>query len=250
MMTTGAMGQEVERAVEEIVRDLVRVKRSAGALFVNLPTLYPDGSHVTVRIDQSADGIRVSDAGFAYHEVEDIVGNARGFRRTANRIAAASGVEVGARAIYVDADIGTLERAIADVSEVSWRIVHTFFERAFEEDEAQLSDELRLRLDAVFGESRVEKSAVLIGASTTEWPVSALVTVEGVRAAFQAVSDNANSINRASTAFRDLAVVEGAPKLIAFVRTKAALGPRLSLLAPGKVIEEAQSDDVFLRAAA
>jgi hypothetical protein len=249
MMAAGAMSDDVERAIERVVRELVRVKRSAGALYVNLPTLYPDGSHVTVRLDQSAAGVRVSDAGFAYREVEDL-GSARSFRRTANRIAEAGNVEIGERAIYADATIETLERAIYDVAEASWRIVNVFFERAFEEDEAQLSSELKARLDKVFGEKNVEPGGVLVGFSTTSWPVSALVTVDGHRAAFQAVTDNANSINRASTAFRDISALDPGPKLVAFVRSKAALGPRLSLLAPGRVIEETQPDKYFLRAAA
>jgi|SRR5215213_1155931 len=249
MIGSSAISVEVEQATEKVARELVRARRAHGALFINLPLLYPDGSHVTVRIDQGATGVRVSDSGFAYREVEDI-GSARAFRRVANKIADATGVTVGERAIYTDGDMETLERCICDVASASWRVVESFWERAFEEDEEELSDELNARLRTIFGEKNVEEGGKLTGASTTVWPVSALVTVEGAPAAFQAVSDNANSINRASTAFRDLSTLERPPKLVAFVRSKAALGPRLGLLAPGKVIEETQPNELIKKAAA
>jgi hypothetical protein len=248
MISGGSISTEVGQAAEKVARDLVRFKHTNGALYVNLPVLYPDGSHVTVRIDQSASGVRVSDAGFAYREVEDI-GSARGFRRVANKIAEAAGVSVGERAIYTDGDLETLERCIYDVAAASWRVVDAFWERAFEEDELELTDELNARLRTIFGD-KVEEGANVLGASTTMWTVSALVTVDGLPAVFQAVSEHANSINRASTAFRDLSTLEHAPKLVAFVRSKAALGPRLGLLAPGRVVEEAQPNEYFLRAAA
>jgi hypothetical protein len=65
------------------------------------------------------------------------------------------------------------------------------------------------------------------------------------------VSENANSINRASTAFRDLSGLGNrAPKLIAYVRSKQALGSKLSLLSPARIVEETQTNDVLVKAAA
>jgi len=67
---------------------------------------------------------------------------------------------------------------------------------------------------------------------------------------FQAVSPYANSIYKASTAFRDLGALDHPPKLIAVVRDKLALGNKLALLAPGRVIEQQQGDDLFQKVAA
>ncbi|WP_315767564.1 hypothetical protein [Bradyrhizobium sp. SZCCHNR2012] len=239
-----------DRTVEEAARELVRAERINGAVYINLPMLYPDGSFVTVRVDKGAYGFRVSDAGFAYREVEDIAG-ARSFRRIANRVAEANDVVVGERILYVGTGIENLERAICDVAATAWTIVHSVAEKAFDEDELGLSDELSTRLKRVFGDERVEDGVELVGASTTSWPVTALVKTDGAQVVFQAVSENANSINRASTAFRDLSTLgHRAPKLVAYVRSKKALGSKLALLTPARIVEEAQPNEFLERAAA
>lgn len=249
MSSAAFISPDAERVIDDTVKDLVRSRRVRGAIFVNLPLIYADGSFVTVRIDQGGGGFRVSDAGFAFREADDI-GMSRSFRRTANRIATPRGVEVGDAFIFRDARAQELERAICDVAEVSWRVVDALSERAFEEEDVGLSDELNSRLRAIFGEEKVETGVDLIGASTTPWTMTALVTVDGSQAVFQAVSDNANSINRASTAFRDLSTLAKPPRLIAFVRSKESLGSRISLLVPGRVVEEMQGNEFLARAAA
>ena len=68
---------------------------------------------------------------------------------------------------------------------------------------------------------------------------------------FHAVSNHPNAVFKTSTAFHDLANLDNAPKLVAVVRDKAALGSRLALLAQaGRVIEGEQPDEVYLRAVA
>lgn len=244
-----AISADAQEAVEAAVRDLVRTRRTNGALYVNLPMLYPDGSFVTVRIDHSAAGVRVSDAGFAYREADD-VGAARSFKRTAKGFIDETSVQIGDRLLFSDASIDTLERAICEVAEVSWRVANVISARALEEEDVQLSDELATRLKAIFGDENVEAGAEVVGNSTTVWPVTALVKKDGSPIVFQAVSDHANSINRASTAFRDFSTLDRPPRLVAFVRSKAALGSKLALLAPSRIVEEAQGNDNLARAAA
>jgi hypothetical protein len=235
--------------VEKAVAGLVRAERIRETFFVNLPMVYPDGSFVTVRIDPVTAGARVSDAGFAFREVEDIGAN-RSFKRTANRIADKFCVEVSEKAIFTTARYEELERAICDVAAVSWRVVSEIYEKQADEVEAELADELSIRLKSVFGADKVFEGDKLLGASTTEWPVSATVIVGGHRAAFQAVIDHPNSIYRTSTAFKDIASLGKDIRLIAFVKSKAAIGPKLQLLSPGRVVEEGQSNDLLEKAAA
>jgi len=250
MIAAGSISHEIQGAVESAVRDLVHVTRVGEAYYVNLPMLYPDGSFVTVRIDRmTGTGIRVSDAGFAYREVDDLDAS-RSFKRTANKVAETTGVDVGERVISVEANIETIERAIFDVAGTSWRVANVISERIFEEDDVVLSAELSTRLKAVFGSDKVCEGEKIVGASTVEWPVSAIVLLEEHKAVFQAVNDQANSIYRASTAFRDISSVTKQIRLIAFVRSKAILGPRLALLAPARVVEEGQSDESLRKAAA
>lgn len=71
------------------------------------------------------------------------------------------------------------------------------------------------------------------------------------KAVFQAVSEYPASIYRTNPAFHDLAALDDPPSLIAIVRDKAALGSRFALLAQtAHVIEQDQSDEIFLRSAA
>jgi hypothetical protein len=238
----------LENLVLAAVNDLVHLQRVDGAFFVNLPMVTPDGSFVTVRVEQAPGGVRVSDNGFAYREAED-VGMHRSFTRAANRLAAENGVEVRNRAICIEVALPQIHRAICDVAEVSWKVMDHVCRRAFDDDEEDLAGDLTDRLKSIFGE-KVSPSEHIVGTSTTEWQVSALVRFPDHFAVFQAVSKQPNSVYRASTAFRDLAGLEQPPRLIAFVRDKEEIGKRLSLLAPGKVIETSQPSELLYKAAA
>jgi hypothetical protein len=78
-----------------------------------------------------------------------------------------------------------------------------------------------------------------------------LLHTESGLAVFQAVGNHANSIYRASTAFHDLSELPNPPIRIAVVKDKAALGAKLNMLAQaGRVIEDEQPDDVYVRAVA
>ncbi len=72
-MTRGPISADtVAEAVQSTARDLVRAQQIGESWYINLPILYPDGSYITVRVDQTPGGIRVSDDGFAFCEAEDL----------------------------------------------------------------------------------------------------------------------------------------------------------------------------------
>lgn len=241
---------DVARTVESVARELVRVQRVNGSSFVNLPLLYPDGSSVTVRIDQVSDGLRVSDNGFAYREAEDV--NAlRSFGQNRKAIADEFGVEIGGKAIYVDTGVDGLFEAVCDVAAASWQIAARVFSRIADENEEELEQELSERLRKIFGETQVEENKELAGASSVSWPVSAVVSLADHKTVFQAVGEHSNSINRSATAFRDISLLPKAPRLVAVVRDKKALGARASLLtqASARIIERANPDDRWRAAA-
>lgn len=248
MKFDSVISEDVERIVRSTAHDLVRLERINGAFFLNLPLLYPDGSFVTVRIDQMPQGIRVSDAGFAYREAEDVDAG-RSFKRTANKVAEVTGVSVGAKTLSLEVPIYDLHRAILDVAETSWRVADHICQKVFDEDEDELSEALSERLIGLFGAPNVSHVPIT-GASNNEWLVSATVAYQGHKVIFQAVGEHANSVYKASTAFRDIANLAHPPRLVAVVKSKEAMGPKLSLLAPARVVEEAQPDDLFRKAAA
>lgn len=241
---------DVRTAIEMTVNGLVRSTKIGLSYYVNLPMIYPDGSFVTVRIDRSPRGaIRVSDAGFAFREADEM-GYARSFTRTANAIAETVGVKVEDKTIVSEATILSLDRAICDVAETSWRVAAAFGDKFDEEEDFALMDELSARLKLVFGQDHVSDRPDIVGSSTVVWQVTAVVSLNEHRTVFQAVANHANSLYRTSTAFKDIAATEYPPRLVAVVRNKSAFGAKISLLSPGRVIEETQPDDLYRRAAA
>lgn len=240
----------VAEAAEAAVRELVSVRAWGDSTYINLPLVYPDGSHVTVKLDAVKDGIRISDNGFAYRLLEG-VGAHRAFGRAAHKAATQEDLSVDRRSIFVDVPEEAIARAICDVATASWVTVHRVFTRLAEEDVAELEEQLRARLAVIFPGKLAEGREVR-GSSTTDWHVSAIVNSEHGPVVFQAVSAHPNSIHRASASFLDLAGLDTPPSLVAVVPSKADLGPRLSLLsqAGGRVIETDQSEDAYRRAAA
>ncbi len=245
------MTQEVvERTVESVARDLVRVQRVNGSSFINLPLLYPDGSSVTVRVDPVEGGLRVSDNGFAYREA-DAADASRSFAQSKKSVAEEFGVQFGQRAIFTDTSTDGLFEAVCDVAAASWQIAAKVYSRLPDEADTELEEELGIRLKALFGDKQVEENKEVHGASSVPWPVSALVSFNDHKTIFQAVGEHPNSINRSATAFRDLSLLPKPPRIVAVVRDLKSLGPRASLLtqASARVVERVQSDERWRAAA-
>lgn len=237
--------------INDAVRELVTIREWGDTVFLNLPFFFPSGTAATVKICKSPRGFLVSDNGFAFRELEAI-GSERSFGRIAATFSERAEIEKNRRVVFVEATPDDLARAISDVASVSWQIVEKVYADREEEDDTDLEEELTSKLISLFGEPHVGIGRKLRGVSATEWGVSALVDYSGNRpAVFQAVSNHATSVYRTNSAFHDLAAIPKAPKLIAVVRNKKALGPRLGVLSQaGRVIEENQSEDVFRRAVA
>ena len=217
-----------------------------------MPMYYPSGSPVTVQIARSSnDTFLVSDFGFAFRELESF-GRERSFARTAEAIIADNEVSRDRRCIFVrDLELDDLSRGIADVASASWQIVDQVYARNKEDDEEEIKDYLTDRLVEIFGIPHVSTDVVLSGASTAPWEMTALVTTDDKRVAFQAVSAHQNSVYRTNAAFDDLAALDDPPLLVAVVHSKASLGPKLTLLARQSfVIEAGQPDADYVRAAA
>jgi len=237
-------------AVDAAVRDLVRVRQWGDTVFVNLPLIFPGGSEATVRVTPAPGGFRVDDGGFAYRELESI-GAERSFHNAAGKIGQREGIEVTRRAFVLRAEPEELARAICDVAMASYTVTDQVYRKAAEREEGEIEDYLRERLSVIFGAAHVEEAHHIKGSSTLDWDVSAIVHVNSHAAVFQAVGNHANSIYRASSAFRDLAELPNPPRLIAVVKDKQTLGPKLALLSQsGRVIQSDQTDDAYMRAAA
>lgn len=250
-MAAGERRATIASAAENALNEMVRVTHWGESSFINLPLIYPDGSQVTVKLDSVEGGVRVSDNGFGYRLLENI-GAHRSFPRAARKAAEGEELSVDTRTIYVDVPMAALARAICDVGVASWNVVDRVFSRIADQESEEIEDHLRARLSSIFAENFIPDVHNVRGLSTTDWEVSAVVKTGPSLVVFQAVANHPHSINKASTSFLDLASLDNAPHLVAVVKEKAALGPKLALLgqAGGRVIEEGQPDDAYRLAAA
>jgi hypothetical protein len=251
MAVRGKSRVSVAEAAEAAVRDLVHMSRWGDSVFIGLPLIFPDGSPATVKLDPIEIGVRVSDNGFAYRQLEHI-GAQRSFSMTARGMAEREELSVGKRTIFVDVPADQVDRAICDVATVSWGVVDRVYANLSEEGAADLDEYVRERVARIFADRFARDAKTVRGISTTEWEVAAIVHGPQRDVVFEAVGEHPNSIHKASASFLDLASLERAPQLVAVVKSKAALGARLGLLtqAGGRVIEQGQPDAVYERAAA
>lgn len=231
-----------------IIPSLISFKAWGDASFVNLPMAYPSGAFVTIRLTHAPGGVRVSDSGFAYREIESF-GAGRSFSKTAQNIVEEFDISVGRRSVFVDVPENEVERAILDVSAASHAIATRIVSRVSSEAEATITDELHERLDRLF--PRTTYDGKVVGSSSTEWEVSAISQFDGASAVFQIVTNYPVSIFRTSTAFHDISALDHPPRLISVVKSKKELGRNYSILAQaGRVVEIGQPDTAFERAAA
>ncbi|WP_342657109.1 hypothetical protein NPJ82_09145 [Sphingomonas sp. NY01] len=232
-------------AVDEALRTLVHSHQWGGDIFVSLPVFYPSGTAATVRISSNGGRVTVTDGGYAYREIEQIGAEAY-FRKSALAVAEEVGATVSKRTLVIYTDFGGLAGAISDMASGSVRIAHKVSARVGAKGEAEIADYLLKRLSEVFGVSQVQSRATLVGPSTREWRIDALVKTQGSTAIFQAVTSHHASVYSTSAMFHDLALLETAPATIAVVRSKAEMGSYLGILAQaGSVLEEGQSDGAY-----
>ncbi|MDQ0836625.1 hypothetical protein [Sphingomonas faeni] len=249
MASIPVLDSTVRKAVEEAVSDLVRVSAWGDYAYVSLPIFMPSGAPATVRIRLSQGGFHVDDGGYAYRELES-AGAERSFPKAAASAAKAEELETDRRRIFVETGETELMRAICDVALASRNVVADVYSRLVDDDIAVIEDYLQARLTSIFGTAIVESGEGITGASSKKWDMSAAVHLSSGLVIFQAVSNNANSVNKASTAFHDFRELPNPPVRVAVVKDKAEMGLGLNILSQaGRVIQGDQSDETYVRAA-
>ena len=125
----------VSLAVERILGELVSAEHFSNCSFIQLPMTFPSGSAVTVRVSKSGKGYRVSDAGFAYRQTQDI-GAESSFSKTATGILTTDGLQRDASLIYIDTPVEELYRAICDVGAAAWKVVDKIYAKISDEEQS------------------------------------------------------------------------------------------------------------------
>lgn len=250
MTTTNRFSPAFSEVVESAARQLVSVRQLGDSSYVNLPLFYPSGGAVTIVIGRAEGGFRVSDGGFAYRELE-MIGAEHMFGRNAESFATAIEAKHDKRQLYMIANVDQLVGAIAEIGSASARLAHKVADKVTARNEAEIAAALYDRLVKVFGPARVEPEAKLVGASTKEWDLSALVRLDDRMIAFEAVANHHSSVYSATTMFHDLALLERQPVRVAVVRDKKAMGAYLGMLSQAAhVIQDNQPDQTFEQVAA
>jgi hypothetical protein len=237
-------------ALEKAMAQLVHIQEAGGVAHVRLPVFYPSGASVAVSLERIKRGYRVSDDGFAYREIE-MVGVERSFARTARNASERFGVETSPKTIFVITPVDGLATAIADVAAASAWLAQTIVDGIADHHQNKIAEHLYGRLVHIFGQSKVEQKAKIVGASSNDWEVSSLVHLGDRQAVFDVVANHHASVFSTATKFRDLALLSHPPIAVAVVQDKKDMGAYYRILAQaGHVIQDNEPDSVILRATA
>jgi hypothetical protein len=245
MVESETLAASFRVTLESVMRQLARFDQRGETAFINVPVLYPSGSGVVVRVDDSGDGrFFVSDMGLGYQEAE-MMGAALIYARHAKHIAENAGIQFDSEAFFVAK--GTREQlagAIATVANCSQEAVALAAYKLAERRATDVAETLYERLVRIFTPPKVAKNASLFGASNTEYHFAAIVTLTEKPTAFEAVANHATSIAFASSKFHDLALLDQPPTAVAVVRKKKELGTYHNLLSQvANVIEVDEPDE-------
>jgi hypothetical protein len=250
MASNPSLDTRVSDAVGAAISQLMTTRSWGDSTFVTLPVFYPNGTPVTVKVEPSQVGFRVSDGGLTFRHLEQI-GAEHYFARNAPSFANEIEGFVYNRSICLDVTVGELAAAIADIADTTARMASKIIGRVGRKGEAQIADHLYDRLKAVFGAGRVERDVHLVGPSTKDWDVDSIVHLDGGDAIFQAVSNHHASVYSTSAMFHDLALKDRPPVTTAVVQSRQELGAWFNILAQaGNVIEQADPNLVYERATA
>ncbi len=245
MASNPVLDPRVSDAVQSAMAELISCQSWGDSTFVSMPLYYPNGTPVTVKVEPSLRGFRVSDGGMIFRELEQI-GAERYFGRNASTFAKEIDGIVLNRSIGLEITLDELAAAIADVADVACRMVSKIMSKVVGLGEAEIAEHLFERLKIVFGEGKVEKDFSIQAPSTKTWEVDAVVHLDGKDAIFHAVSNHHASVYSTSAMFHDIALKDRPPATTAVVRSKEELGPFYNILAQaGNVIEEADANNVY-----
>jgi hypothetical protein len=238
----------IEKAVTRLVSGSVDGDRAR----IALPILYPSGAGAAVEVVVHGETCFISDMALGFSEAE-MQGASDFYPGCAKRSVERFGVGFDGMSVFVlRASVDRMEGAIAAVANASVNATTAALFRAVEEKEKKKNSELFERVLQVFGERFVSKQEEVRGREVA-WPAHNVVNLlNGRRAVFEYVNDNANSISSKFLMFSDLSKVEGF-SLNSVVKDVGTVGPKTRMLADvSNIIAFSSSDEeyrTFARAA-
>ncbi len=246
-----ATEQSLAAVAEAVARRITTVQHEQNTSILSTPLLYPSGASILVELQRTGGRFRVSDMGSGFTEAS-MIGATGIFLANAPKIAKRSGVAFQADAFFVlEVSENQLVGAVITVANASKECMDLttlrLAEKRYNDAKARLYD----RLERVFKRPNIERNVTIIGGSSREWEVAAVVHFGRHSTVFEPVNNKAVSIYRTVTAFHDIVRAPGHPQCVAVVRDKNELGDSLGLLSQaGKVVNEDVSDASLRRVVA
>jgi len=178
-------------------------------------------------------------------------GASNAFHRFAEKIAEHYGVSFDNQSFFVaETPAETLPSAITIIANCSVESANIAALKASERKYAEDSDLLYSKLIQAFPKEKVARNAHIIGSSTHQWPVAALVALNGREAIFEPVSKHHNSVVNAAAKFHDIARLDNGPSRVAMVRNVVEMNDYINILSQAATVVEFSADKQTIRMAA
>lgn len=252
-MTSAAVNSSVlGKIAQEVASSLATATASTTSSFIATPLVYPSGTSVVVRLDGSGIRFFVSDYGMGFQEAM-MMNASHSYTMIAHGLIRDTGISFDHRSFFVaEAARDELAGVVSAVANCSQRAV---IETALIHEARKLDVDRNLlieRLQAAFGQKRVEKDVEIRGASTIKWDVTARVaTSDSVVMLFDYAKPHKNSVSNTVAKFHDIARLSVPPRRIVTIRDTVLMDCFVGLLSQSAhVIELAATPDEALRALA
>ena len=173
----------INAIAEEVARSLSYTKSSNEGAMVVTPLIYPGGSRVVLRLQDSPTGYFISDHGAARREAE-LMGGRPVFTRIARASADRFGVRFDSDMIF-DLEVpreALVAASIAVANASKFAVDHTA-ERLSEQHASDRREQLWSKLEAAFSGAYVAREVAFQGASS-QWNFDAVVNLQGVQSIF------------------------------------------------------------------
>lgn len=241
---------EAEGVIQNVLASLLHRHTSDEGSVISLPTLYPSGAPVQVRVSFDGNQYFVNDLGNALNEADMLGAAPRSFQKHARDVAEQYGVLFDNHqifAIHVSAD--QLSGAIRVVGSASQRAVVLTESQMAEQRDTTLKEEFVARLYRTFGEDRVTTDVTFRGQSSHDWTFAAHIRSERGPVLFDTATTSPLSIYGAHAKFSDLRRLERAPTGVIGIPSFRSMKPdyRNLLQQVANVVEATSSEHDLLQ---
>lgn len=243
----------VDVAVDAAVARLVSLDAVGGRYRISMPVTLCTGSMVDVSVWAEPGGtFMVSDDGTAHFEATLAMVSERTFGAVARaKITPYGALFDGHSMLFIRVGAERLHGAIVAMASLIKEVVDEAIARAARAKAASTINTLYERIGMAFPNAEVQHHAGMIGASTAEYEVDAVVKTDRGLLVFDMFTKDPISIAATFTKLSDLSRLEQPPRLVAVTPMPEMVGPKLQLISSvAPIIRPDATIETYLKAAA